>query len=57
MIVCHCGAVTDKQIKDAIHQGCDSLKCIKIKTKACVDCKGCSPTILKILKDNVQKAK
>lgn len=57
MIVCHCGVVTDKQIKDAIQQGCNTLKCIKEQTKACSDCKGCRPTILKILKDNVQKAK
>ncbi len=55
MYVCICNDVNDKQIKQAIKQGNDSLQ----KLQHCLDvatcCGQCEDTVIEILEEEVEK--
>lgn len=49
MILCHCSAIADKQILKSFEQGNDSLEKIQKSLRCCINCKGCSVSIEKLL--------
>ncbi len=49
MFVCLCNGVTDTQIKQAVQNGCDSLKKIKDSTGAMTQCCKCCDQCKEIL--------
>jgi bacterioferritin-associated ferredoxin len=49
MYVCHCRAITDHEIRDAIEQGATSLETLAAATGAGVRCGGCWPALYDLL--------
>lgn len=50
MIVCHCKAVTDRQIRDAARQGAKTGREVAVRCQAGSCCGGCAPVIEELLK-------
>ena len=51
MIVCHCGVVSDGQIRQAIADGAHDHVSVASKCGAGRDCLGCAPTVADLLED------
>lgn len=45
MYVCQCRAVTDRQVKGAIAEGCTTMRTVAAVTGAGTGCGGCLPTL------------
>ncbi|MGI9016048.1 MAG: (2Fe-2S)-binding protein [Euzebya sp.] len=45
MYVCQCEAVTDRQIRGAVAEGCTTLRSVAALTGAGTGCGGCIPTL------------
>lgn len=55
MIICHCKAVTDTTIRNAVRSGLKSLCEIGKICHAGVECAGCRPAIEKIMRSESNK--
>ncbi|MDK2126066.1 bacterioferritin-associated ferredoxin [Parachitinimonas caeni] len=51
MYVCICNAVTDKQIKQAVSNGCCSMRQLRIELGVSACCGKCAPCAQQLLKD------
>ena len=49
MIVCHCKAVTDRAIRDAIRRGAQSPREVGIACDAGRQCGGCMPLVRELI--------
>jgi bacterioferritin-associated ferredoxin len=45
MIVCHCRAITDRAIREAVRSGAVDLDAVEAATGAGSCCGGCQPTV------------
>jgi bacterioferritin-associated ferredoxin len=45
MFVCQCEAVTDRQIRGAVAEGCTTVRSVAAVTGAGTGCGGCIPTV------------
>ena len=45
MFVCQCRAVTDRQVRGAVAEGCESVRAVAATTGAGTVCGGCIPTV------------
>ena len=57
MIVCHCKAITDRQIRDAARRGAKTGRDVAIQCQAGTCCGGCSPVIEQLLRASERAAK
>lgn len=53
MLVCHCGVVSDREIRNAIAEGAHDHASVAAACGAGQDCLGCAPTIDQLLDDAV----
>ena len=51
MFVCHCRAVTDREIREAIAAGARDLAEVGLRCGAGITCGGCCPLIEQLLAD------
>ncbi|MEZ5333726.1 MAG: (2Fe-2S)-binding protein [Thermoanaerobaculia bacterium] len=51
MILCLCEAVTDRQIRQAVHQGADTVREIARTTRAGTCCGACACDVRKLLRE------
>lgn len=51
MYVCICNAVTDKQIRRAVHDGCDSMRELRMELGVAGCCGKCAPDARALLLD------
>jgi bacterioferritin-associated ferredoxin len=51
MWICHCKAVTDKDIEAAIEDGARSTVDVALECRAGTGCGGCIPEVRRILRD------
>ena len=49
MIVCHCNATTDREIRRAVRSGASSLREVSRTCGAASGCGGCAETVLEII--------
>ncbi|WP_374356023.1 bacterioferritin-associated ferredoxin [Chitinimonas sp.] len=49
MYVCICNAVTDKQIRRAVHNGCDSMRELRMELGVASCCGKCAPDARSLL--------
>ena len=56
MYVCLCRAVTDTEIKQAIHAGCHNVKAIGEACNAGTDCGSCQPEIGELLESTSSRS-
>lgn len=49
MYVCHCAAVTDSTIRDAIREGATDPMAVGVRCQAGVNCGGCLPRVCALL--------
>lgn len=52
MYVCICNAVTDKQIRRAVHNGCDSMRELRMELGVAGCCGKCAPDARALLLDS-----
>ncbi|SFZ78687.1 bacterioferritin-associated ferredoxin [Chitinimonas taiwanensis DSM 18899] len=52
MYVCICNAVTDKQIRRAVHNGCDSMRELRMELGVAACCGKCAPDARALLLDS-----
>ncbi|GAB3251268.1 bacterioferritin-associated ferredoxin [Chitinimonas naiadis] len=52
MYVCICNAVTDKQIRRAVHDGCDSMRDLRMELGVAGCCGKCAPDARALLLDS-----
>ena len=55
MYVCICNAVTDKQIRSEVRQGCTSLRELSCRTGCATTCGKCARMAREILVDEMQR--
>ena len=56
MYICHCNALTDRDVKQAIEAGADR-PCAVYSANGCkAQCGNCAPTVLSLLRDTMTKA-
>ena len=51
MIVCHCKAISDRRIRQAVRDGARTSADVTKACEAGADCGGCHPTIEQILRE------
>jgi bacterioferritin-associated ferredoxin len=56
MFVCHCRAVTDREIREAIATGAHDLAEVGRRCGAGITCGGCCPLIQQLLAEHAGKA-
>jgi bacterioferritin-associated ferredoxin len=56
MFVCHCRAVTDREIREAIAAGARDLAAVGRRCGAGITCGGCCPLIQQLLAEHAGKA-
>lgn len=56
MYVCICNAVTDKQVRQAAREGCNSLRELSCRTGCATTCGKCARMAREILVDEMQRA-
>jgi bacterioferritin-associated ferredoxin len=56
MFVCHCRAVTDREIREAIAAGARDLEQVGRSCGAGITCGGCCPLIQELLAEHAQHA-
>jgi len=49
MIVCHCKAVTDRTIRQAVREGAGSFREVALQCNAGRDCGGCRPAVVDVI--------
>ena len=55
MWICHCKAVTDKDIEAAIDDGAKSTVDVALECQAGTGCGGCIPEVRRILRDRTRQ--
>jgi bacterioferritin-associated ferredoxin len=51
MYVCVCNSVTDRQIREAVERGCDSMAKLRHELKVATCCGKCQPCAHEVLAD------
>ncbi len=51
MIVCHCKAVSDRTIRDAVRKGACSVRQVALQCNAARECGGCRPAVAGLIED------
>jgi bacterioferritin-associated ferredoxin len=49
MYVCYCGAVNDREVRDAVAHGARSIEDLQERCNAGSDCGGCHPALAELL--------
>lgn len=54
MIVCHCKAVSDRTIRQAVRDGACSFREVALQCNAGRDCGGCRPTVIAVIEEETE---
>ena len=56
MIVCHCHAVNDRAIRQAVREGACSYRQVSLACKAGRRCGGCRPSVMQVIDEELANA-
>ena len=56
MIVCHCHAVSDRAIRQAVREGACSYRQVALSCQAGRSCGGCRPVVLQVMDEELGNA-
>ncbi|HXH03454.1 MAG TPA: bacterioferritin-associated ferredoxin [Candidatus Competibacteraceae bacterium] len=56
MYVCVCKAVTDRQIREAVRDGADSMRALRRELGVCSGCGKCAPYVRELLDETLAEA-
>lgn len=56
MIVCHCHAVNDREIRQCVRDGCTSARTVSRICGAGSGCGGCMPLVKAVVQDELKRA-
>jgi bacterioferritin-associated ferredoxin len=51
MIVCHCKAISDRTIRQAVREGACSFREVALQSNAGRNCGGCRPAVLDVIEE------
>ena len=55
MLICHCKGVTERQIRELVRSGASSRSQVARACRASSYCGGCSPAIVRIIRDEQRR--